>query len=213
MKNPGAITRLIAEIDGYLGRFDGPGIKDVRDGIARFGQGPVRETVEPHPPACGYLETALLCLTGADPLRTAIRETRADLDWTTYDAYPRDMIGNRFPVAHAFVSLIGGTGFVPADDFELGLFLIAPKTLYRDHCHRAPELYVPLTGPHEWRFGTGESWTEYNSHTPIWNEPMQVHATLVRDLPFLSLFAWTRDVNASAIVTPSPDWTQIEASL
>lgn len=27
----------------------------------------------------------------------------------------------------------------------------------RDHRHKAPELHVPLTGPHEWRFGTGES--------------------------------------------------------
>jgi hypothetical protein len=76
-----------------------------------------------------------------------------------------------------------------------------------------PELYVPLTGPHEWRFGTGASWTEYKAHTPIWNDPMQVHATLIRDLPFLSLFAWTRDVDAHATVTPSPDWNVIEAGL
>jgi hypothetical protein len=102
---------------------------------------------------------------------------------------------------------------VPADDFELGLFLIAPKTLYRDHRHKAPELYVTLTGPHEWRFGVGESWTEYEAHTPIWNEPMQVHATLVRDIPFLALFAWTRDVMADATVVRAPDWAEIEASL
>jgi hypothetical protein len=111
------------------------------------------------------------------------------------------------------VGLIGGVGFIPVDDFELGLFLIAPKTVYRDHRHPAPELYVPLTGPHEWRFETGASWTEYKAHTPIWNEPMQVHATLVRDLPFLSLFAWMRDVDTHATVTPSPDWNLIEAGL
>ncbi len=213
MRNPGAVTRLIAEIDRYLARLDGPGVADVRDGIARFGAGAVRQTMAPAAPVCGHLDEALLHLTGADPLRTAIEDIRPEFAWVTYDAYPRALIGRRFPDAHAFVSLIGGTGFMPADDFELGLFLIAPKTLYRDHRHKAPELYAPLTGPHEWRFGAGESWTEYRAHTPIWNEPMQVHATLVRDLPFLSLFAWTKDVDAEAVVTPAADWDEIEAGL
>ena len=212
-EKPGAVTRLIEEIDRYLARLKGPGITNVRAGIARFGAGSVRQMAKPAPPVCGHLDTALVAMTGADPLCMAIEDIRPQLSWITYDAYPRQLIGNRFPLAHAFVSLIGGVGFIPADDFELGLFLIAPKTLYRDHCHRAPELYVPLTGPHEWRFGTGASWTEYKAHTPIWNEPMQVHATLVRDLPFLSLFAWTRDVDAHATVTPSPDWNLIEAGL
>ena len=101
----------------------------------------------------------------------------------------------------------------PLRDFELGLFLVAPRTLYRDHRHLAPELYVPLTGPHEWRFGTGESWTEYSAHTPIWNDPMQIHATLVREVPFLALFAWTRDVAADAVIVPATDWAEIEAGL
>ena len=213
MKNPGAVTRLIAEIDRYLARFNGPGIADVRDGITRFGARSLRQMPKPTSPVCGHLDEALVAMTGADPLCMAIEDIRPQLSWITYDAYPREMIGKRLPVAHAFVSLMGGTGFIAADDFELGLFLIAPKTLYRDHCHRAPELYVPLTGPHEWRFGTGKSWTEYEAHTPIWNEPMQVHATLVRDLPFLSLFAWTKDVDAEASVTLSPDWADIEAVL
>jgi hypothetical protein len=150
---------------------------------------------------------------GADALRQAINEAKSQLRWIAYDAYPADMIGGRFPVAHAFAPLIGRDGFLPADDFELGLFLIAPRTLYRDHRHKAPELYMPLTGPHEWRFGTGERWKEYKAHTPIWNESMRIHATLVRDIPFLAVFAWTRDVTADAIVVPAADWTEIEAGL
>jgi hypothetical protein len=212
-KDPAAIARLIVEIDRYLARFEGSGIAEVRQGIARFGQGPVREGMEPASPACGHFDAALYCMNAADALRMAINEARPDLGWVTYDAYPTEMIGRRFPVAHAFVSLIGGTGFIPADDFDLGLLLIAPRTLYRDHHHKAPELYVPLTGPHEWRFGIGESWTEYKAHTPIWNEPMQVHATLVRDIPFLALYAWTRDVTADAVVVVAPDWAEIEAGL
>jgi hypothetical protein len=213
MSHPGAVTRLIAEIDRYLARFAGPGIKDVRDGIARFADGAARSPEEPAPPACGYLDEALLAMTGADPLCMAIEDMSPQLHWITYDEYPREMIGSRFPRAHAFVGLIGGEGFIEAQDFQLGLFLIAPKTLYRDHFHPAPELYVPLTGPHEWRFGTGESWTEYKAHTPVWNEPMQVHATLVRDRPFLSLYAWTKDVEGISVVAPAPDWAEIEASL
>lgn len=213
VKDPAAVTRLIDEVDRYLARFEGPEIADVRRGIARFGQGPVRQGMEPASPACGHLDAALHRVIGADALRMAINEVRPDLAWITYDAYPREMIGRRFPVAHAFVSLIGGTGFIPADDFELGLFLIAPKTLYRDHHHKAPELYVPLTGPHEWRFGVGEGWTEYEAHRPIWNTTMRVHATLVRDVPFLALFAWTADVDAVSTVVPAPDWPEIEAGL
>jgi hypothetical protein len=213
MSHPGAVTSLIAEIDRYLGRFDGPGIKDVRDGIARFANGAANNTKDPAPPACGHLDEALLAITGADPLCMAIEDISPQLHWITYDEYPREMIGSRFPRAHAFVGLIGDEGFIQAEDFQLGLFLIAPKTLYRDHFHPAPELYVPLTGPHEWRFGVGESWTEYEAHEPIWNVPMRVHATLVREVPFLALFAWTKDVTAASVVVPAPDWLEIEAKL
>jgi len=177
MKNLGAITRLIAEIDRYLARLNGLGIVAVRDGITRFGAGSIEQMPKPAAPVCGHLDEALLAMTGADTLCKAIEDIRPQLNWITYDAYPREMIGKRFPVAHTFASLMGGAGLITADGFELGLFLFAPKTLYRDHCHKAPELYVPLTGPHEWRFGAGESWTEYKAHSPIWNKPMQVHAT------------------------------------
>jgi len=210
---PAAITRLVEEIDHYLADLRGPGIEEVRQGILRFAQGPVNEGFKPSQPACGHLDAALLCMHGADALRHAIKEARPQLRWITYDAYPADMIGGRFPVAHAFASLIGRDAFLPADDFELGLFLIAPHTLYRDHRHKAPELYVPLTGPHEWRFGAGEQWTELGANTPVWNESMRVHATLVRDIPFLAIFAWTRDVTADATVVPANDWAEIEAGL
>ena len=211
--DPAAIARLIDEIDRYLADLKGPGVDEVRQGILRFGQGPVSEAIRPAQPACGHLDAALLCMHGAEALRHAIQEARTQLRWITYDAYPADMIGGRFPVAHAFANLIGRDGFIPADDFELGLFLITPRTLYRDHHHKAPELYVPVTGPHEWRFGAGESFSEYQAHTPIWNEPMRVHATLVRDIPFLALFGWTRDVTVDAIVVPASDWAEIEAGL
>src|SRR5690606_38444835 len=100
----------------------------------------------------------------------------------------------------------------PASDFAFGIFLISPRTLYRDHRHPAPELYVPLTGPTRWRFGRG-AWETRAAGEPVWNEPDAVHATLVGDVPFLCLYAWTRDVTLPAETVDAPDWEAIEAEL
>jgi hypothetical protein len=208
-----AIGRLIAEIDLYLARLDGEAenIAEVRRGIARFGRGPVN-SVPPNPsPACGFLDEALAA-SDAPGLVRAIGLARPYLNWIGYDLYPRAEIGERFARAHAFATIVGPTAHIHADDFEIGLFLMAPGTLYRDHHHPAPELYVPLTGPHEWRFAPGGPWIAKPAHMPVWNEPNAIHATFVGDVPFLCLYAWTRDVNAPAKVDFAPDWAAIEAS-
>jgi hypothetical protein len=75
----------------------------------------------------------------------------------TYDRYPRAEIGARFLQGMPLPRSWGRAPFA-ARDFDLGLFLIAPHVLYRDHHHAAPELYAPLTGPHGWRFGPGGRW-------------------------------------------------------
>ena len=164
-------------------------------------------------PACGFLDAAVAAIDARPDLQRAIAASLPYLRWKTYDAYPGGEIGPRLPRAHAFCSLIGESGFVHADDYELGLFLIAPRTLYRDHHHAAPELYAPLTGPHRWRFGTDAPWVEKRAHEVVWNDPWQVHATAVSKIPFLSVFCWTRDVNLPAKVVPAGDWDVIEASL
>ena len=46
-------------------------------------------------------------------------------------------IGESFADGHAFASIAGRDALFAAEDFELGLFLIAPHVLYRDHCHRS----------------------------------------------------------------------------
>ena len=208
-----SIRTLIVEIDGYLAPLDGPGIAEVRAGLARWGQGPVNLLAAQPEPACGFLATAVAAIEARPALQHAIAQSLPYLRWIAYDLYPRREIGPRFPQAHAFCSLIGETGFIPAADYELGLFLMAPHTLYRDHHHPAPELYAPLTGPHRWRFGAGASWIEKRAHEIVWNEPWQVHATAVGPTPFLCVFGWTRDVNLPAKVVPAADWDVIEASL
>ena len=106
--------------------------------------------------------------------------------------------------------IIGADGPIPALDFDLGLFLIAPHILYRDHHHAAPELYAPLTGPHGWRFGPDRRLTLKPAHHPVWNPPYRPHLTKVGPTPFLAIFAWTRDVKQTAKVIPASDWPQLE---
>ena len=208
-----SIRTLIVEIDRYLACLQGTGIADVRQGLARWGQGPVNRLAALPDPACGFLNAAVAAIDARPDLQRAILGCLPHLRWVTYNSYPVQEIGARLPLAHAFCSLIGDSGLVHADDYELGLFLIAPHTLYRDHHHAAPELYAPLTGPHCWRFGAGAPWIEKRAHEAVWNEPWQIHATAVRTVPFLSVFCWTRDVNLPAKVVPAGDWDVIEARL
>jgi Dimethlysulfonioproprionate lyase len=207
------IRTLMIEIGGYLAALKPHGgTAGVCAGVSRWATGTMRTHGARPEPACGFLDAAIAAMEGVPALKAAITAARPHLRWITYDAYPPAEIGPRFPVAHAFASLIGGNGNIHADDFEAGLFLIAPHTLYRDHRHPAPELYAPLTGPHRWRFGVDAPWEVKPAHAPVWNEPMAVHATAVGDTPFLCIFVWTRDVNLPASVVPAPDWAVMEAA-
>ena len=134
----------------------------------------------------------------APQLVRAIAAAAPHLGWTTYDAYPRDRIGEGFAAGHAFAPIAGGGAPFAAGSFEMGLFLIAPHVLYRDHLHKAPELYAPLTGPHGWRFAPGRQLIVKPAGEPVWNPPLQPHLTKVGPDPFLCLFAWTRDVDEPA---------------
>lgn len=208
----GAVATLIAAIDDYLARFQQPGVADVRAGIARWRSGPIKPIPRSVLPACDHLDPALdaVSASGEPALANAIAALAPLLAWVAYDAYPRADIGAVFADGHAFASLIGEGGFLDAAGFDLGLFLIAPNVLYRDHHHAAPELYAPLTGPHGWRFAPGDRFVTRPAHVPVWNEPWQPHATLTGNVPLLCIYCWTRDVNDRARVIPTPDWATIE---
>jgi len=207
-----AIRALADEVDRYLAERDGHGIAEVRTGLARWRGGPVTPGAHANPVVRACLPDALRALDAGDPaLAGAIACAAPLLRWQSYDCYAPGTIGAQFPPAHAFASLIGADAAIPAQDFDLGLFLIAPHVLYRDHCHRAPELYVPLTGPHGWRFGADRPLVMKPAHQPVWNPPMQPHLIKAGPLPFLCLYAWTQDVAALAEVVPATDWDALEA--
>jgi hypothetical protein len=159
-----------------------------------------------------WLAAALLPLARTHPrLATSIAAAAPVLHWVTYDGYPSDDIGEGFANSHAYVSLVGAEAPYAATEFDFGLFLIAPHVLYRDHCHRAPELYAPLTGPHGWRFGPDRPLVDKSAHEPVWNDSYRPHLTKVGPLPFLAFFGWTSNVDEVARVLPATDWPELEA--
>jgi hypothetical protein len=203
------IRNLVTEIETYLSTLKGPGIATVLEGMKKWARGPAGPVQGRTLPVCNYLDTALQAM-GKTPLAKAITDAQSFLSWISYDAYPREEIGARFADNHAFASIIGEGCALEAVDFDLGLFLIAPNLFYRDHCHAAPELYAPLTGPHGWRFNPGDPLVWKDANEPVWNGAWQPHATMTGDTPFLAIFCWTKDVALPARVIPSSDWPALE---
>lgn len=209
---PAALLALVAEADRYLATLPGDGAAEVRQGIARWAGAVASPHPCSHPVIEAHLPAALATLTPTHPtLAAAIAAAAPHLTWVPYNKYPRDQIGAAFAEGHAFATILGEGAPIPAEDFDLGIFLIAPHVLYRDHCHAAPELYAPLTGPHGWRFGPERPLSVKPAHQPVWNPSFRPHMTKVGPVPFLCLFGWTRDVNEPAQVIPATDWPLLEA--
>ena len=204
--------RMIDETDRYLATLPGPGVAEVRAALNLWRGGPV--TLKPRPNAviAAHLRDALAPLAETHlSLAQAIAEAAPYLTWKPYDSYPIAEIGEAFAKGQAYASLIGEDATIPAKDYDLGIFLIAPHLLYRDHHHPAAELYAPLTGPHGWRFGPYTPLIVKPAHVPVWNEPYRPHMTKVGPVPFLCLFGWTNDVKEPAVVLPASDWAKLEA--
>jgi len=208
----GALTTLCHLAEDYLNGLSHPGAAEVRAGLARRQRSVRAQTGAPHPVADRWLGPALASMdTHLQPLTRAIAAARPHLRWVSYDGYPRALIGEDFAAGHANALIIGEDGPFRADDFNMGLLLIAPDTLHRDHNHAAPELYAPLTGPHGWRFGLGRALMLKPAHQPVWNPPFQPHMTKVGPLPFLALYVWTQNLDQPVQVLSAGDWPELES--
>jgi hypothetical protein len=199
-----ALRTLANEIKTYVSGLTGPGTASVLEGINKWARGPIGQIKPRIHPVCAHLDSAL------PSLAKAIAKAHPFLRWVTYDLYSREDIGAGFADNHAFASIIGEGCPFDAVDFDLGLFIIAPRIFYRDHHHAAPELYAPLTGPHGWRFRPGDPLVWKNADEPVWNNPWEPHATMTGATPFLAIFCWTRDTSQPAKIIPSPDWPILE---
>jgi Dimethlysulfonioproprionate lyase len=206
------LITLYAQARDYLLPLDHPGAAEVRARLP-VDPGPQRVVqARNHAVTERWLAPALQAVATTHPvLASAVANAAGKLDWVAYSAYPRDQIGEAFAENHAFASIKGENAPFIADDFDLGLFLIAPGILYRDHRHAAPELYAPMTGPHAWRFGPEKPLQVKPAHQPVWNDPLRPHLTKVGPVPFLGFYVWTRDVAPAASVLPARDWDDLDA--
>ena len=149
-------------------------------------------------------------------LQQAVREAVDDLVWAEdqmkYYA-PDANVGAGYRDGNLHTLLIGpgACGFAHAD-FTLGLFLLHPRTLYRDHAHPAPETYLNLSPRSGWRFGEGD-WRDLGPGSLVFNAPMAPHATRSYAQPFFSVFSWLKDIDNPCVVLPRDDWTAIERAL
>jgi len=149
-------------------------------------------------------------------LKSALLAASDHLRWKVddggyYDA--GDDVGDGYRSGNMHSLLLGPQdAVVHSSDHLLGLFLLAPWTLYRDHKHLAPEIYIPLTGPSGWRFDLRE-WVDYPASSRILNPPNMVHATRVYDRPFLALFAWTNHIASKCRGVDAGDWAETESLL
>ena len=206
------VDRLIDAADRYIAALPGRGVAEVRAGLNLWRGGEVHVTPKANAVVNQHLAAALAPLRATHlALAQSIEAAAPYLTWITYDGYPPDEIGADFAQGHAYASLFGEAGNIVARDYDLGLFLIAPHVLYRDHHHAAPELYAPLTGPHGWRFGPQTPLIVKRAHHPVWNDAHRPHMTKVGPTPFLALFGWISDVTQVAQVIPAPDWPALEA--
>ena len=149
-------------------------------------------------------------------LRQALSRAKDDLVWRQDDMKyypPGSDLGEGYISTNLHTLLIGpGACGFHHDDFTLGLFMLGPRTLYRDHQHDAPETYINLSPRTGWRLGDAD-WVDREAGSIIFNAPNAIHATRSYDQPFLSVFSWLDNIQGQCAVVQRDDWSMIEAQL
>ena len=149
-------------------------------------------------------------------IAACLQAAKDDLVWREDNAqfYPPGAdLGEGYAKCNLHTLLVGPDACgLHHPDFSLGIFMLGPRTLYRDHNHEAPELYLNLSETSGWRFGTRD-WRDYPAGSLIWNAAGEPHATRVYDQPFLSVFVWLENVHSPCNVIHVDDWAEVEQDL
>ena len=183
----GAIARA-----WFGGHRDAPGVGEV---LARLAEQDVSAgaLIEPEPrrlPACCHLpELTANAMMIADEVAAALAANEEALHWRQNPNYA----GDSAMADYAYCELIGPSGFFAGNDFLLGLMIVGPERIYRDHLHKAPELYWLLTGPTDWSHAHGP-YQAHEAGDTLWHPSNLVHATRTLHRPLLAAWAWTHDV-------------------
>ena len=200
-----ALPRLMQEAMATLAPLRCPGAAELRRLLARRDDTPLPCRAHTLPVITRHLVAALTALSATRPaLAAAILSASPQLHW-------RPDGGSPDPEGPALCTLMGKDAPFPADDAEFGLILIAPHGMQRDHCHAAPELYLPLTGPHGWRFGPDRPLICKPAREPVWIDAHRPHLIKAGATPFLALYGRTREAQSPTHTLPASDWPVVQA--
>ncbi|MDP9136707.1 MAG: dimethylsulfoniopropionate lyase, partial [Pseudomonadota bacterium] len=196
-------TWLIAAIRGALAarRGEEANVDQIVSALAR--QDLAQSALQRHGPrllpACSLLpETVGAAIAVSSDVAAAIAAVEHELHWKQNPNYSDGAMGQPgYMDGYAYAEVVGPSGFFAGDDFLLGLLLIGPHRVYREHYHAAPELYWMLTGPSKWKNGSG-GWSMRDAGSLCWHDPFVVHATATEAVPLLAIWAWARDVGEPA---------------
>jgi hypothetical protein len=127
----------------------------------------------------------------AHPICSEILKT--PFNWTPPETSKSDLY-KKHSHFKAHVELLGPDGLVKSNIVRLGLYGMQSHSEYGYRTHPAEEIYVMLAGECFWRRGNSGYQSSYvggRSHHPSFLP----HATLTKELAFMSVYAWTGDLS------------------
>ena len=146
-------------------------------------------------------------------IKESLATVIGDLRWNIDDGnfYDKNSeIGESYLSGNMNCELIGPKlGAFRSKELRLGLFLLEENIFYKDHKHKAAELYLNLTNGTQWRFAD-MVWEDKQAGSIVFNKPYDIHAMKVGSEPFLSIWCWPTNSDEKCILVPKTDWKKIE---
>lgn len=97
-------------------------------------------------------------------------------------------------------------GLAPLNDVrtlpgtQCGLMLLRPHGTYPLHSHPPQELYLPISGAGQWRFGGSTEFRPLGPDELVYNHPNDVHSVVAGDEPLLALYIlWGASVSGDGV--------------
>lgn len=204
------LERLYRAARTHLLALDHPGAAELRAALPlapRRAAPHVAEDAAAQAVAAQWLDAARHAMALAQTaLSDAIATAAPQLRWTHHAAFAGRDFGALLAANHAYAPLVGGDDKASA----LGLLLIAPGQLLRDHRHLGATLYVPLTGLQRWRFGPARNLMAKAAPSPIWLAPDRPFLAQTGRVPFLALLYRAQAADLPARIIPATDWADLE---
>lgn len=113
------------------------------------------------------------------PLANSLLAANAQIPWEPSQRLDDDGQG----VALAVLNRVRDLGHVTC-----GLMLLGPEHAYPEHSHPPQEIYLPISGDGEWRFGGSEEYRRLDSDELVYNNPGDTHGAAAGSEPLVALY-------------------------